>query len=46
MHQNKYWSQNFTHLIFSINLGRFEERLRTTGLGNMDAAYGINYTLF
>ena len=25
-------SQNFTHLIFSINLGRFEKRLRTTGL--------------
>ena len=25
-------SQSFTHFIFSINLGRFEKRLRTTGL--------------
>ena len=25
-------SQNFAHLIFSINLGRFEKRLKTSGL--------------
>ena len=29
----KYGSQNFTHLTFSIILGRFEKRLRTTVLG-------------
>ena len=46
MHQNIHESQNFTHLIFSINLGCFEKRLRTTGLGCVNTAYGINYTLF
>ena len=29
VHQNIHGSQNFTRLIFSINLGRFEKRLRT-----------------
>ena len=32
MYQNIHGPQNFTPLIFSINLSRFEERLRTNGL--------------
>ena len=32
MHQNIHGPQNFTPLIFSINLSRFEKRLKTNGL--------------
>ena len=32
MHQNVHGPQNFTPLIFLINLSRFEKRLRTNGL--------------
>ena len=31
-HPTKNGSQSFTHLTFSISLGRFETRLRTTGI--------------
>ena len=32
MHQNIHGPQNFTPLIFSINLSRIEKRLRSNGL--------------